>query len=93
MNAVQDAVWDKGIEQVDMPVTPLRMWTWLQEHKQAGFLARNGFGQVPVLEDGGSTIADSNAILVYLAKRYDDGNTWLPADPLLAAEVQRFLSS
>jgi carbon-monoxide dehydrogenase large subunit len=31
MNAVQDAVWDKGIQQVDMPVTPLRMWTWLQE--------------------------------------------------------------
>jgi aerobic carbon-monoxide dehydrogenase large subunit len=30
MNAVQDAVWDRGIEQVDMPVTPLRMWTWLQ---------------------------------------------------------------
>ena len=29
MNAVQDAVWEKGIEQVDMPVTPLRMWTWL----------------------------------------------------------------
>ncbi len=33
MNAVQDAVWDKGIEQVDMPVTPLRMWTWLQGAK------------------------------------------------------------
>jgi carbon-monoxide dehydrogenase large subunit len=33
MNAVQDAVWDKGIEQVDMPVTPLRMWSWLQTAK------------------------------------------------------------
>lgn len=33
MNAVQDAVWDQGIQQVDMPVTPLRMWTWLQEAK------------------------------------------------------------
>ncbi len=33
MNAVQDAVWDKGIHHVDMPVTPLRMWTWLQEAK------------------------------------------------------------
>jgi carbon-monoxide dehydrogenase large subunit len=31
MNAVQDAVWDRGIQQVDMPVTPLRMWTWLQK--------------------------------------------------------------
>lgn len=63
------------------------------EHKQAEFLARNRFGQVPVLEDGALLIADSNAILVYLAERYDASNTWLPADPLAAAEVQRFLST
>lgn len=63
------------------------------EHKQAAFLARNPFGQVPVLEDGDNTVADSNAILVYLAKQYDAGNTWLPVDPLAAAEVQRFLST
>ncbi|WP_069301580.1 xanthine dehydrogenase family protein molybdopterin-binding subunit [Neptunicoccus sediminis] len=31
MNAVQDALWDRGIRQVDMPVTPLRMWEWLQQ--------------------------------------------------------------
>lgn len=63
------------------------------EHKQAEFLARNRFGQVPVLEDGDTVIADSNAILVYLAERYDDANTWMPADPVAAAEVQRFLSA
>jgi glutathione S-transferase len=62
------------------------------EHKQPGFLARNSFGQVPVLEDGPAVIADSNAILVYLAKRYDSGNTWLPGDPPASAAVQRFLS-
>ncbi len=61
-------------------------------HKQPEFLAKNVFGQVPVLEDGGITIADSNAILVYLATRYDKGRTWLPADAAAAAEVQRFLS-
>ena len=31
MNAVQDALWDRGIRQVDMPVTPLRMWEMLQQ--------------------------------------------------------------
>ena len=62
------------------------------EHKQAEFLARNRFGQVPVLEDGDTVIADSNAILVYLAEQYDAGKTWLPVDPVAAAEVQRFLS-
>ena len=62
------------------------------EHKQPEFLAMNRFGQVPVLEDGETILADSNAILVYLARTYDAGKSWLPGDPEAAAEVQRFLS-
>ncbi len=61
------------------------------EQKSAAFLALNPFGQVPVLEDEGSVIADSNAILVYLATRYGDAS-WLPRDPVGAASVQRWLS-
>ena len=30
-NAVQDALWDKGVRQVDMPFTPLRMWEMLAD--------------------------------------------------------------
>lgn len=60
-------------------------------HKKPEFLARNPFGQVPVIEDGNVTLADSNAILVYLATRYGDEG-WLPRDPEGAANVQRFLS-
>jgi glutathione S-transferase len=46
---------------------------------------------VPVLEDAGVVVADSNAILVYLAKKL--GRTdWLPEDPAGAAAVQRWLS-
>jgi glutathione S-transferase len=60
-------------------------------HKQPGFLAKNPFGQVPVLEDGDVVLYDSNAILVYLASRYDDGK-WLPTDPVLLAHVQQWLS-
>jgi glutathione S-transferase len=63
-----------------------------REHKAAPFLARNPFGQVPVIEDGDVTLADSNAILVYLAKRYDTSGRWLPEDPVGAARVQRWLS-
>lgn len=63
------------------------------EHKSAGFLARNAFGQVPVIEDGEETVADSNAILVYLALRYDPQGRWLPRDPRTAAEVQRWFSA
>jgi glutathione S-transferase len=59
--------------------------------KQPEFLALNPFGQVPVLDDNGTVIADSNAILVYLARRYG-GHSWLPADPAGEAAVQRWLS-
>ena len=61
-------------------------------YKQADFLRLNPFGQVPVIEDGGRVLSDSNAILVYLATKYDPNNKWLPTDPVRAAEVQRFLS-
>src|SRR3546814_12708313 len=61
------------------------------EQERPDFLAKNPFGKVPVIEDGGVTVYDSNAILVYLATAYDDG-TWLPKDPLGAARVQQWLS-
>lgn len=59
--------------------------------KTPEFLAMNPFGQVPVIQDGDVTLADANAILVYLAGKYDSGQ-WLPHDPLRAAEVQRWLT-
>ena len=42
----------------------------------------NPFGQVPVIEDGALTLSDSNAILIYLALRYDTSGQWLPRDPV-----------
>ncbi len=60
-------------------------------HRRFEFLRRNPFGQVPVIEDGAVTLADSNAILVYLEGRYAPGS-WLPREPLAAAQVQRWLS-
>ncbi|AOK31313.1 glutathione S-transferase [Burkholderia singularis] len=60
-------------------------------NRRAEFLSLNPFGQVPVIEDGDAVLCDSNAILVYLAKRYADPS-WLPVDPAGAAAVQRWLS-
>lgn len=56
------------------------------------FARLNPLRQIPVLEDGDVVLADSNAILVYLAKRYDPAGPWLPDEPLAAARVQRWLS-
>jgi glutathione S-transferase len=61
------------------------------EHKTPEFLRMNKFGQVPVLNDGGTVVADSNGILTYLAKKLDRTD-WLPSDPVGAAAVQRWLS-
>ncbi|MCA8862748.1 MULTISPECIES: glutathione S-transferase family protein [unclassified Halomonas] len=61
------------------------------EHKASPFLDMNAFAQVPVIDDQGVILADSNAILVYLERRYGSGR-WLPDDPLLQAQVQRWLS-
>lgn len=60
-------------------------------NRRPEFLALNPFGQVPVIEDGNTIVFDSNAILVYLAKRYGAAS-WLPDDPTGAAAVQRWLS-
>lgn len=60
------------------------------EHKQPPFLALNPTGQVPVIEDGDTVISDSNAILVYLARKY--APSYMPNDPVGEAEVQKFLT-
>jgi len=59
--------------------------------KQPAFLALNPLGQVPVLVDGDTVISDSNAILVYLAKKFNRTD-WLPDDAEGSAGVQRWLA-
>jgi glutathione S-transferase len=62
------------------------------EHKREPFLSLNRFGQMPAMQDGGFTIADSHACLVYLARKYDAGQTWLPIDAEGEAKVAEWLS-
>jgi glutathione S-transferase len=60
--------------------------------QSAEFLHINPLGQIPALQDGELVLSDSNAILVYLARRYAPDSGWLPDDPVGAAQVQRWLS-
>jgi glutathione S-transferase len=70
------------------------------EQKSPDYLAMNPFGQVPLLVDGETTLADAQAILVYLARQYG-GEAWLPMTsgrsqtigPLPMAQVIRWLST
>jgi len=77
---------------LDLPFEKVTIDVFKREQRNPAFLARNPFGQIPVIDDGELTLADSNAILVYLAKRYDTSGRWLPEDPVGAAKVQRWLS-
>lgn len=60
------------------------------ENRTESFLALNPRGQIPVLADGEVTLWDSQAILVYLARRY--GEAWLPAEPAPMAAVMQWLA-
>ncbi|WP_168790676.1 glutathione S-transferase family protein [Paraburkholderia aromaticivorans] len=76
---------------LDLPFEVVELDMKAGDNRKPDYLALNPFGQVPTIQDGDITLFDSNAILVYLAKRYGDAS-WLPDDPLGAAAVQRWLS-
>ncbi|MCB1909991.1 MAG: glutathione S-transferase [Rhodocyclaceae bacterium] len=61
------------------------------EHKRSPFIELNPFGQVPVLDDDGRIVRDSQAILVYLANRHGD-ERWWPKDAAGQAEIVGWLA-
>ena len=60
------------------------------ENRTETFLALNPRGQIPTLVDGEVTVWDSQAILVYLARRY--GEAWLPMEPAPMAGIMQWLA-
>ncbi|MGE3530093.1 MAG: glutathione S-transferase family protein [Methyloceanibacter sp.] len=59
-------------------------------HRKSPLIEQNPFGEIPILEDGGVVLRDSQAILVYLARKYG-GEDWLPLDPAAMAKVVAWL--
>jgi glutathione S-transferase len=63
-----------------------------REHKNSWFLALNPLGQLPVLKDDDYVLHDAQAILVYLASRYDTSGLWYPlGDPALLGTLTAWL--
>jgi glutathione S-transferase len=60
------------------------------EQKSPEFLALNPMGQIPVLVDGELCLRDSQAILVYLARRYG-GEQWLPTEAVAMGKIMQWL--
>ena len=61
------------------------------EQKTPEFLQLNPRHKVPVLDDEGTVVSDSAAILVYLARKYGRDDLY-PLEPEGMAEVQKWLS-
>ena len=62
------------------------------KHKTPEFLAINPFGQLPVLREGEIVLRDSQAILVWIARKYGN-DSWMPSDPDQEALVNAWLSA
>lgn len=60
-------------------------------HKQSPVIDLNPFGELPVFVDGDVVLRDSQAILVYMARKWG-GETWLPTEPQDMARVVQWLS-
>jgi glutathione S-transferase len=62
------------------------------EHKSNWFLELNPLGQLPVIDDDGLVLRDANAILTYLASRYDPGGQWgYGSDPARNGRIAQWL--
>jgi glutathione S-transferase len=75
-------------DRLALPYRWIAVDTMKGETRTPQFLALNSAGQVPVVEfDDGRTLAQSNAIIRYLAR----GSTLIPADAFAAARMDEWL--
>ncbi|KAM4576799.1 glutathione S-transferase theta-2 [Odontesthes bonariensis] len=60
------------------------------EHRSPEFTELNPMQKVPVVVDGGFVLTESDAILKYLATRYDVPQHWYPRQPERRARVDEY---
>lgn len=76
------------LRELGIPYTSVSLDLFLGETRTPAHFARNPDGRVPVLElDTGATIAESGAILLYLA----EDTAYLPAEPVARARVHQWM--
>jgi glutathione S-transferase len=76
--------------ELSLPLETIQIDLFKGEAKTRAFLAKNPNGKVPVLDDDGFVLWESNAILAYLASRRPSPSL-LPVEPRERAEVDRWL--
>lgn len=64
-----------------------------KEHKTDKYTRLNPFGEIPIFEDDDLRLRDAQAIMVYLASKYDKSNQWYPRDAASMGRIQQWLST
>ena len=63
------------------------------QHKSPEFRQINPLGQLPVIDDDGLVLRDAQAILVYLASKYDPSGKWYPRDNVeMLGQISQWLA-
>ncbi len=74
---------------IEIDIIPVDFMTG--EHKKSPVIDLNPWGELPVLQDDDIVLRDSQAILVYLARKYG-GNQWWPDSAAHQGEIVQWLS-
>jgi glutathione S-transferase len=62
------------------------------EQRSARYLKLNPLGALPIITEGAFVLYGAEAILVYLAGKFDHTRTWLPDDPAELGGVMQWLA-
>jgi glutathione S-transferase len=63
-----------------------------REQRSPRYLKLNPQGALPILVDDALVLTEAEAILAYLARKYDPGQTWLPPDAANFGQVVQWLA-
>jgi glutathione S-transferase len=63
-----------------------------REERSARYLKLNPFGALPIVTEGDFVLYGAEAILVYLAGKYDAKGTWFPGQPKELGRVMQWLA-
>ena len=85
---VQKAIW--CLEELKLPYERIDAGMQYGVVNEPPFRAMNPNGLVPVIEDGGAVIWESNAIVRYLAAKYGKGTMWAE-DPAERAQSDKWM--
>lgn len=85
---VQKAIW--CLEELKLPYERVDAGMQYGVVNTPEFRSMNPNGLVPVIDDGGTVLWESNAIVRYLAAKYGKGTLW-PEDPVARAHSDKWM--